>query len=68
MKIRKIRSRTRILIALGDCAVTGNVPAMRNPFDTESVFERAYFENCRDSEAKADPSSAHASGPRSPGA
>jgi NAD-reducing hydrogenase small subunit len=44
-KILKIRSRTKILVSLGDCAVTGNVPAMRNPFDTESVFDRAYFEN-----------------------
>src|SRR5208283_2983519 len=31
-RIRKIRSRTKLLISLGDCAVTGNVPAMRNPF------------------------------------
>jgi len=44
-KIRKIRGRTKILVALGDCAVTGNVPAMRNPFETESVFDRAYKEN-----------------------
>ncbi len=41
VKIRKIRQRTKILIALGDCAVTGNVPAMRNPFGTEAVFDRA---------------------------
>jgi len=45
VKIRKIRSRTKILVALGDCAVTGNVPAMRNPFETEAVFDRAYNEN-----------------------
>jgi NAD-reducing hydrogenase small subunit len=44
-KIRSIRGRTKILIALGDCAVTGNVPAMRNPFDTQAVFDRAYNEN-----------------------
>ncbi len=29
-KIRKIRQRTQVLVSLGDCAVTGNVPAMRN--------------------------------------
>jgi NAD-reducing hydrogenase small subunit len=46
-KIRKIRSQTKILIALGDCAVTGNVPAMRNPFATQSVFDRAYNENAQ---------------------
>jgi NAD-reducing hydrogenase small subunit len=44
-KIRKIRRHTKVLVALGDCAVTGNVPAMRNPFGTEPAFERAYFEN-----------------------
>jgi len=44
-KIHKIRKRTKLLIALGDCAVTGNVPAMRNPFGTEAMFKRAYDEN-----------------------
>ena len=29
-KIRMVRSRTKLLIALGDCAVTSNVPGMRN--------------------------------------
>lgn len=29
--IRKVRARTRFLIAFGDCAVTGNVTALRNP-------------------------------------
>jgi NAD-reducing hydrogenase small subunit len=44
-KIRLIRSRTKILVALGDCAVTGNVPSMRNPFEVESLFDRAYREH-----------------------
>ena len=30
-KIRIIRERTRILVSFGDCAVTANVPSMRNP-------------------------------------
>ena len=30
-KIRQVRQRTRILVSLGDCAVTSNVPGMRNP-------------------------------------
>ena len=34
-KIRLVRERTKILVSLGDCAVTGNVPAMRNPFGVE---------------------------------
>ncbi len=42
--LKKIRARTRILIALGDCAVTGNVTALRNSWDNsdEAVLERAY--------------------------
>lgn len=43
-KIRKVRQRTRVLVALGDCAVTGNVPAMRTPFPLEQVLQRAYVE------------------------
>jgi len=45
VKIKKVRDHTRILVSLGDCAVTGNVPAMRNHFDTVDVTHRAYFEN-----------------------
>ncbi len=44
-KIRKVRAHTRILVSLGDCAVTSNVPSMRNPFGVEAIFQRAYFEN-----------------------
>jgi len=44
-KIRMIRERTRILVSLGDCAVTANVPGMRNPFLTSEVYDRAYREN-----------------------
>lgn len=44
-KIRKIRERTKILVSLGDCAVTSNVPGMRNPFDVASIMNRAYIEN-----------------------
>jgi NAD-reducing hydrogenase small subunit len=44
-KIQTVRSRTKILVSLGDCAVTANVPAMRNPFPVQSVYDRAYREN-----------------------
>ena len=44
-KIRKIRAHTKVLISLGDCAVTSNVPAMRNPFGVQAVLDRAYVEN-----------------------
>lgn len=44
-KIRMVRERTKILVAFGDCAVTGNVPSMRNPFGVNAVLQRAYLEN-----------------------
>jgi NAD-reducing hydrogenase small subunit len=44
-KIRMIRERTKTLVSLGDCAVTANVPGMRNPFLTADVYNRAYIEN-----------------------
>lgn len=43
-KIRHIRERTRTLICLGDCAVTGNVPSLRNSIGAESVLRRAYLD------------------------
>ncbi|HEX3741527.1 MAG TPA: hypothetical protein VHV29_17655 [Terriglobales bacterium] len=43
-KIQAIRARTKILVSLGDCAVTANVPGMRNPFTLNSVYDRAYRE------------------------
>ncbi len=42
-KIRLVRSRTRLLVALGDCATTGNVPAMRNPVGVKPILERVYI-------------------------
>ncbi len=48
--VRKIRARTKILVSFGDCAVTANVPAIRNqlgPDNTESVLQRAYIENAQ---------------------
>jgi NAD-reducing hydrogenase small subunit len=44
-RIRLVRSRTRILVTLGDCAITGNVSAMRNNFGANAVLKRAYLEN-----------------------
>ena len=40
--IRAVRRRTRILVSFGDCAVTGNVTALRNLFHVEDVLDRAY--------------------------
>ena len=44
-KIMIVRERTKILVSLGDCAVTANVPGMRNPFGVKAVCDRAYREN-----------------------
>ena len=44
--LKKIRERTKILVSLGDCAVTGNVTALRNSLDNSArqVLKRAYVE------------------------
>jgi NAD-reducing hydrogenase small subunit len=44
-RIRMVRERTKVLVSLGDCAITGNVPAMRNNFGADAVLRRAYLEN-----------------------
>lgn len=43
-KIQTVRERTKLLVSLGDCAVTANVPGMRNPFSVQSIYDRAYKE------------------------
>ena len=43
-RLRLIRSRTRVLVALGDCATTGNVPAMRNTVPLGRILQRVYVE------------------------
>lgn len=58
--IRTIRRRTRLLVSFGDCAVTGNVPAIRNQLgakNAENVLQRAYVEGAQ----------AHAGLPKLPG-
>jgi NAD-reducing hydrogenase small subunit len=44
-KAMLIRERSKLVISLGDCAVTGNVPSMRNAYEVEELFRRAYVEN-----------------------
>lgn len=44
-KIKKVRAHTGTLIALGDCAVTGNVPALRNSLGAEAVLRRANLDD-----------------------
>ncbi|MDA8378061.1 MAG: NADP oxidoreductase [Planctomycetia bacterium] len=47
-KAQIIRARSKMVIALGDCAVTGNVPAMRNCWDRSDLFDRAYIDNAQE--------------------
>jgi NAD-reducing hydrogenase small subunit len=44
--LRQARKQTKILISLGDCAVTGNVTGLRNTVSqsVESVLQRAFVE------------------------
>lgn len=41
-KILKVRSRSKILVALGDCSVTSNVPSMRNRFEPNRMLHAIY--------------------------
>jgi NAD-reducing hydrogenase small subunit len=44
-KIKMVRERTKTIVAFGDCAVTSNVPGMRNPIGVAPLLDRAYQEN-----------------------
>lgn len=53
-RIRMIREHSGSLVSLGDCAVTSNVPGMRNPYAGQDkpgdrhalpLYERAYLDN-----------------------
>jgi NAD-reducing hydrogenase small subunit len=44
-KVLGFRKNTKLLLALGDCAVTSNVPGMRNAFSVDELRTRAYIEN-----------------------
>lgn len=39
-----LRARSRLVVSFGDCAVTGNVPALRNLWTRQSVLDRGYVE------------------------
>ena len=43
--IQRVRERTRILVSFGDCAITANIPGMRNMLGgADAVLRRAYLE------------------------
>lgn len=41
---KRMRERCKILVALGDCAVFGGVPAMRNFCGVDAALKRAYID------------------------
>jgi NAD-reducing hydrogenase small subunit len=48
----KVRERSKVLISFGDCAVTGNVTALRNPLGKAApVLERSYVQLADDRQA-----------------
>lgn len=53
-KIQQIRQRTRVLISLGDCAVTGNVPAMRNSVPVSKLLQAVYVEGADENQIVPD--------------
>jgi NAD-reducing hydrogenase small subunit len=43
--IKEVRQKTKLVVSFGDCAVTANVPAMRNMLGSaEPVLRRSYLE------------------------
>jgi coenzyme F420-reducing hydrogenase gamma subunit/NAD-dependent dihydropyrimidine dehydrogenase PreA subunit len=40
--VRELRARSKVLVALGDCACLGGMPAMRNLVDRDAALQRAY--------------------------
>jgi len=53
-RLKQIRGRSKVLVSLGDCAVTGNVAAMRNTIPVNKLLQRVYVEG-----ADADPGIPH---------
>ena len=47
--IDKIRKNSKIVVSFGDCAITGNVPSMRNPLgNPEVVLKHSYINNANE--------------------
>ena len=51
-EIKTIRKRSKILVSLGDCAVTGNVSALRNWIPVQDVLKCSYVDAPSNDSAK----------------
>jgi NAD-reducing hydrogenase small subunit len=47
-KIHMVRRRSKLVVALGDCAVTSNVPSMRNTIPVKALLDRVYVEGVQE--------------------
>jgi NAD-reducing hydrogenase small subunit len=56
--IKQVRKNSKLLIAFGDCAVTGNVTALRNPIGTANEVLKAVYVDSGDLNGQI-PSRAH---------
>lgn len=43
-ELREIRANSKVVISFGDCAVTGNVPSLRNRLNIDDVLTAVYAE------------------------
>jgi len=40
--LEEMRQKTKLVVAFGDCAVTGNIPSLRNPIPREELLRAVY--------------------------
>ena len=43
--LREFRKHCKVLVSVGDCAINGGIPAMRNQFELRECLEESYI-NC----------------------
>lgn len=43
-RVQRIRQSSKVLVSLGDCAVTGNVAAMRNTVPVKKLLQTVYMD------------------------
>ena len=63
-QLRLIRQRTRILVAFGDCAITGNVTALRNPLARDEMLAVTYVTAVGDTVGTYNPERVYVQGGR----